>query len=239
MGLDIGIDFSDPFGKKKARQNELARRDAKTFVQDRVADAKAAGVHPLFALGAQYNAPPIVPEGGGINASMSVNRENWRDRQEANYEKGRAMARQQEADQLVRDQARASIAKDEALRQVYLSESALNHQRLRHSGNDVAGVTSPREFQQGVVQTPGGVVEVVPNPNYTTRPGDPDTGAGRNPLFSRYQYGDRKDQFVLLPTSQGGSSEALESVIGTVAGGLKTLAEPDFWDYAWWQGWVK
>lgn len=54
------------FGQQSAfnRQADLSRQFAKKGIQWRVADAKAAGIHPLAALGAHTSVAPSMPVGG-------------------------------------------------------------------------------------------------------------------------------------------------------------------------------
>jgi hypothetical protein len=65
LGSLFGGDDADESQKYWARRNETLQRDAMTkSIQYRVADAQAAGIHPLYALGAQTMSPSPVGVGG-------------------------------------------------------------------------------------------------------------------------------------------------------------------------------
>lgn len=60
------------FGIKSAedKQKELSEKFAKRSIQWRVKDAERAGVHPLYALGANVSMGPSLPVGGGVFDEM-------------------------------------------------------------------------------------------------------------------------------------------------------------------------
>lgn len=82
MDLGLNIDLSDPFGKHQRSQFNSSRKHAvedrnlayardDNAIQRRVADANAAGLHPLSVLGAQISSPVISSGGGGGSSSGS------------------------------------------------------------------------------------------------------------------------------------------------------------------------
>lgn len=86
LGLGFNVDLSDPFGKHERSQQDVSRaqfhrdrahqeaREDSTF-QRRVADANAAGLHPLAVLGAQISSPVVsysAPYNPGSDSSVSI-----------------------------------------------------------------------------------------------------------------------------------------------------------------------
>jgi len=79
LGGAIGSEFDDP----NDRSNQQRYKHLKEGIQWRVADAQAAGVHPLAALGANIGSPLVQTTGStvgdGIAASDSLGRGMARD----------------------------------------------------------------------------------------------------------------------------------------------------------------
>ena len=109
---------------------ELQHAFATQGVRWRVADAQAAGVHPLFALGAQL--PSGSPSGTGVVAMGESRSERLgRSLAEAGQHVGRAVAAQETADQRALrlaqlDVLSAQAGKDRAIAGYYDSEKARN-----------------------------------------------------------------------------------------------------------------
>jgi hypothetical protein len=94
-----------------------------TSVQRRVADAKKAGIHPLFAMGASVGASPTlsagqVPSGRGVTDAISGLAEAMGtiDLNRANAESARSEARRNEAEAAYLDSRRAMLGQDLASR---------------------------------------------------------------------------------------------------------------------------
>ncbi len=129
-------------------------------IQRRVADARAAGVHPLFALGASVGASPTTVSGRGGSGALSRGLDRA-----GHLRANRGVNDAQEKSLL------ASAARDEAQAQVLLSREAREVQELQMRGRDGLGVQT----------TPLGTVDVRPAEQITTDPKNKGIQAGINP----------------------------------------------------------
>lgn len=109
----------DAYAAEARRQYERS-----TDIQNRVADAKAAGIHPLYALGASvHSGTPIVPEstggsGPGVAEAALQSQQFNRDADRADAEAG------------------ARIARDHAQAALFSSQAALAQQSLNQHKDD-------------------------------------------------------------------------------------------------------
>lgn len=147
-------------------------------VQRRVKDAKAAGIHPLFALGASSGASPTITTDGqsaGPNPMQSAL--TAMARQLGVIESNHASAKRDEAEAALLDSQRKRIELD----------------LLGPSGNDAeaqvsAGVTTfPLDPDTGRYLGP---VEYYKPEIPHTQPGRPGTSAGRGPAYKEFQRDD-------------------------------------------------
>lgn len=103
------------FGAASARkQHRVAKQFAQNAIQWRVNDAKAAGIHPLYALGAQVSAgPPIGTGSEGLGSSLgSIGRAiDDRNRPGMTEDEKKAVTLDLEHRGLQNDLLRAQIAK--------------------------------------------------------------------------------------------------------------------------------
>lgn len=134
--LSLGLDFvGGLMGRSEAKKNRQlqmqqmaqAQRqfDAQMdqSVQRRVKDAKAAGVHPLFALGASSGASPTISAQGGSSSSNPM---------------GAALARMASTLGVI-EQNKASAKKDEAEAALMDSERARIEQEMNSRGQPGPG----------------------------------------------------------------------------------------------------
>ncbi len=112
----------------RALQHDMARKG----IQIRVADAKAAGIHPLYALGAQVSSPTFTAGSAGKDAAAAIGGVG---RAVAQYGRGKEVAmRQRGIDTMQRAESNSRLATDEIQRQYIASNIALNAQRLNQTG---------------------------------------------------------------------------------------------------------
>lgn len=201
-----------------ARQKEFAQMG----IRWKVEDAKAAGLHPLYALGAMpanYSPAQIQSVGGGssgIGESMA----------EAGQSISRAMMATQTNDekrmaQMAMEAHIANMAESDMRRQVLESERDRNYQEMmRGITADIPSVTPMYEMGQSPAllpdQAPAGFVpHNVISPKgptvYSSPVGDPSTGDGATPMWRRFTVGHGRE--MVLPGGMGGdAAEVLESL---------------------------
>jgi hypothetical protein len=122
--LNIGSSHSDrKFSRSLARTNfnESVRQfdqQMNESITRRVADAKNAGVHPLFALGASVGASPTMSFGGGSSGSPRLSGLNllMSEILEATKDEKKANVKSSEADAMLKNAQAAKIAGDAASR---------------------------------------------------------------------------------------------------------------------------
>lgn len=124
---------------------ELQRRAYYNAIQDRVADARRAGLHPLFALGGSANFSPVPSDMGYADSS-----EPYRLAAQGIESMGRGL------EGLSRRKAVAEIEKDEAETMKLESEAAYWSQRAAHAGDPFGESNPGRPVPQAII-TPAGV----------------------------------------------------------------------------------
>lgn len=210
-------------GASKSRDQEIAlqREFAQHGVRWRVEDAKAAGVHPLYALGAS-GLPSYSPSfnqsgnelGQGIaEAGQHVARAVGA--QQTQYERNRSdMELALLGKQLEETDARINLLNSEAMRNFQSS--------FQSAPIPGAATTSIGELEAPDVMR--GQVEVVPNEVGTMSLGDDSVGAGTNFLWRRFNLG--PDFPILLPGGPSGSpEESLEAVTESIPAMVAVIAE--------------
>lgn len=126
------------FGAKQAKKsNKLAMRQFNAqmdqSIQRRVKDAQAAGIHPLFALGASVGASPTLHAGQSDTGSMIGEAIAGAGRAATNYAASKGLQRVQAAQ--IRS-AEASATRDEAEAQLALSRAKTIEQEFTSRGHD-------------------------------------------------------------------------------------------------------
>lgn len=185
-----------------AHKNRRAQYDfARMGIRWRVEDAKAAGLHPLYALGAQI--PSYSPVHNEAPAQISEMGQNI----------GRAVQATQTAQERVRSALelqllRSQINETDARAGLAASEAARNLQ----SAGQSAGIGMVDDFPP----VPEGVHVVgqhvnKPGTSYIGSEKDDSVSASVSPMWGRFQIG--KNIEIVLPGGLGGdASEALESL---------------------------
>jgi len=120
--------LSNLFGKNK-------RRDKRSDIQRTVDEARAAGIHPLFALGSAANISPTWTTGSTAGDGLRAGAEIFRSVSAEREAKDAAGL----TDEIARAQIRslnASASRDETAAQLALSDHALNQQAMAAQNRD-------------------------------------------------------------------------------------------------------
>lgn len=198
---------------RRARSEEYERQKefAQMGIRWRVADAKAAGLHPLFALGAAtpgYSPSVQVGDSGHAQAGQEISRAML-----ASAEHG--VKREQAG--LAAKLADAAMERDYAQAAYYWS-LALRTERSPGAG----APTDPSVYANPNVQvnpnfdarTAADLVKVNPSEAVSYSGGDRSLAAARSSVWQEYVYRDDKGKHrvIYLPGGKGSIEEALESV---------------------------
>lgn len=195
--------LSNLFGKSQADKNiALQREFAQQGVRWKVADAKAAGIHPLYALGASTTSyspvvvqdqlgPAMASAGQDISRSMIATKTA----QERNDAEATAfmLAREREADERLRlqraeDRANvqlmSNLANDEAQRALWYSQVRRNEQQVGPPMADAGGVGTSQD-SRGTVDT--GRIKLESARQTSRDPSRSSALAGSQPMFQRVE----------------------------------------------------
>lgn len=202
----LGGMMTDRANRRTARENLAYQREfAQKGIQWRVEDAKAAGLHPLFALGAQTPSySPAQTVGSGVGKSLS----------EAGQAIGNAVARQQTAEQqqlaaaqLRLLQAQANSEDERAFGMFLDNARKVQDQQPQQSPGNLV---DPR-FVYGAAGVPGGgvgQVQVKPSEVYSSAPSDRSMEAGTGTFWKSWNV--TKDGRIVATPSKD-LAELLES----------------------------
>lgn len=188
-------------------------------ISDRVADAKRAGLHPLYALGAppmnmnpiaiqDTLGPAMVQAGQSIGSSLS--------RMSSTAER--------EKEQLELAALRANINESDARRQLLISEAAFKAQAgmisapapplgIHQEGK--GPISNPAVSSGQAPNVPAGFYEVKPAPVTSPKVGWPNVAAGINPAYEERWL--TPNLPMLLPITQGEGPEELISEMSAPA----------------------
>lgn len=189
-----------------AQERALQREFAQSGIRWRVEDAKAAGLHPLFALGgagATYTPQPIslmTPDQSGLGRGLA----------EAGQNVSRAIQAQQTAAErqlqaLQLGLLHAQVQKEFAIASYYRSEAARNRQTAIQASGIPEGTVTVGELGQ---------VKVVPDEQISVRPEEKHVTAGEHGAWREYTIGtiNGKEVRMLAPVNDEGWTEGLESL---------------------------
>lgn len=170
-------DLTNEVFRQSQKQWRVNRKDSKRLIRDRVADAKKAGIHPLYALGAASNSnSPTMTMSGQSNTGSHMD-------QRPEYVKsiGRSISSLDSAQSRALN---ASAMRDEA-------EAALTLSRMKRE--EAAGNVS----QDGIAFTsqggPAGMVNTVPSEVVSASKKDQSKTAGEKPAFQTIVVGTNAD----------------------------------------------
>lgn len=197
--------FGGKSSKKIAKENLRLQKEAfYNGITHRVADAKNAGVHPLFALGANVNSPAPVSAGDDHSAGIgnglremgqSISRSTWATRTQEEREKALF---------------ESTLAKDQAQIEYVKSQTALN----LANANPALPSNDGREVIQGQGNSrpsaTGGLIEVIPDDLVSHRRNDRSLTAS-SPKPANTEFVNRDGSVTFYPSKQ--VKESIEDVL--------------------------
>lgn len=221
---------NEALARETAARNEALQREfAQMGIQWRVADAKAAGLHPVYALtggGAAYAPSPTVVHDAPRVQAPDVTVDNWAG--QMGQDLGRALSMSldpvQRAERALQLELLQKQVATEDARAAYYRSQAVRE-------TSIGGGLGP--MSSSVLVGPGGVKEslsvidlpvlkdtirAIPSEVESSRSGDPSSTPGTRPLWSDYDF---NGITIRLPSK--GASEALESI--EPLGAIATAAE--------------
>lgn len=233
--------------RKAAQANiNLQREFAQQGIRWKVADAKAAGIHPLYALGAAtHSFSPVSVSDPRGEALHSMGQDIGR----AMHATATAAERREHEARLAEaamraegreiERHRSTLATDEVQRQFYAAQTARLLQNASGPPTPAAasGVSSGGVDSGAFVPVPGrpGRVLLKPSESISAARGDGSIEAASTPGFKRYQITPR---FGLdLPGQQ--MSEALEGLGGATGGAVGLGLIGTRWGNQAWQAFLE
>lgn len=199
--------------REAARDRRFQEAFARQGIQWRVADAQAAGVHPLYALGAPLQqASPIGINTGQMGQAVA----------DAGQQVSRAIAATETADQkqireLAIRRARAETRGSEAQALILDAQAQKLLREIRSqpsfpSGSFSGGIEGqePLTLSPGMPMPAGSFDQLLPQPSkrVSSRSSEPHVETGRSPMGSVFDVSRRME--FMLPSKD--ATEALESI---------------------------
>lgn len=215
----LGGALSNRSAKSQAAQQEALQREfAQNSIQWKTADAKAAGLHPLYAMGSvptpysptTYSdsmGPALASAGQSIARGYAANQAQQNtDRQYNKSVSDSNFMRKMAQDQMILNQQRlqAEITgqnMDNTLRQMEISATA----RALQNGNSQQDLEVPGITQEGTPMV-GGLIQEIPNEIPSARKGADYITAGVSPGWREVNLGPFK---AITPWSEEGWGEDL------------------------------
>lgn len=196
---------------------ERSKEAAKSNIQWRTEDAKAAGIHPLYALGAAPNmAQPMI---AGAEAPRSNMSEAF---SQAGQNISTAVARMQTTAQAARNTMEMKLLESQIgendARKSHIQAQTAQLQQARQTG---LGVQSEDGNSLGVAgqhpNPPGnvGIIDMQAPTQYSRKKGHPDTKAGSNPGYEERELA--PGFFMQVPDVGGESPEEIFSEMSIAA----------------------
>lgn len=180
--------LSSSSNKKAARRAERFNREVlQNAVQWRVADAKRAGVHPLFALGAQVGTSGGNPQFIGEPLGPAI--------AEAGQDISNALVRQQTGNQRLKDQMDLALAgaqlRETDARTGYIQAQQRALEQANQQSPAGMGLQSEKLAVEGqAVNPPGvGVIDLQASQQTSAKVDDPGSVAGEHPWMQLNRYG--------------------------------------------------
>lgn len=218
-GLIGGKDAKKAVKKQYKYQKEFAKNQ----LQWRVEDAKAAGLHPLFALGGGGGTSPTFmagqsPMGSAIADSAAAIGSAVAGRPSELSKQLQSAQIQSINSQTERNQAEAALARSQAA-------------RVAQTANVTPSIASAVVDEALATDTNRAKVQVVPSEVKTRSGKDSSVVAGMAPMMRKYEI--LPGRYVYGPDADS-PAEAFENIVGTLLGAYKTSAEGiPYWLRQW------
>lgn len=204
-GIGGGL-FQSSAQQRITDQQLAAQREAlQQGIRWRTEDARAAGLHPLFALGANIQAPSPMAFGDPLGPSIA----------QAGQDIGSAVSRMQTPSQRAKDVLELELlasqkGETDARKDLLVAEAA----KIRQAG--VGGIGTQMEGGspvgiEGQVPNPSGVgvIDIEPAKVVSPKVAHPEAQAGQNPYYEEQLLA--PDFPIMLPRTQGESAEEIIS----------------------------
>lgn len=232
-GGSDGIDVSENYRNALAQSDAVLRHDRLKYKAMSVG-AKAAGIHPLYALGASSNfSPAVLGTPTGQNAMGDAIKSAAAGA--STYFANKAQMKSQAP--LLAAQVRAtnaSAARDEAAANLTNSQIARQAQAALVTQDEGLGATGLGMSKPSIPESrgvPKGRVEALPSPIISAQKGRPGVTAGKKPAFMEVVVGKKSDgspRTLYMPYSEEGPFENMDpaSLLGALLKNLGLLDSP-------------
>jgi len=205
--------------RKANKDNEAAQREfAQQGLRWKVEDAKAAGLHPLYALGGSGAAfspshQPLFNSQDLSRAAAAVKTDGEREIQAAQLDVLKAQA--------AKDYALAAAADSRSARDAQANNTAVSFPVPDHSGIRMGSLPTIVREMPPLANVGGGrggngpgarsgLVSIEPDKQVSANPAWPESSAGTHTFFQEYQL--QNGLRIELPRSDEGPSESLDSI---------------------------
>jgi hypothetical protein len=197
----LGSAVSGLFGKSQQDSNAASQREfAQRGIRWKVADAKAAGIHPLYALGAQthsFSPSPIMQNDFGIT--------------QAGQNLSRSLAAQKTP--LQKQLAQLELEKAKAEVDYIKAQTAASVARTIRAPGSPPGVPGTPDLPGAI---PGQNIDLRPAEVETRMPGVPQSRAGAIPLYQFVQKGPNEWHYTINPNAI--EPDSFQGIMATLAG---------------------
>lgn len=219
--------------ENQKREHGFQREMAQHGIRWRVEDAMAAGLHPLFALGAQLPGGSPAPISiGGVGEASAPNAHLPKSLTAAEHAATAQALKTQEALENKYD-AEAMLARSQAMRLQQQGQGQPDSPTLLGPRSGVEGQAIPSRLQyaQGNVDA----IEMVAPKVLSSRPGDVSATPGKQPGWQEVEMFDRGngERFsIWLPASPDGEGwgESMEGVAPMLLALIKNVSEGKVWE---------
>lgn len=193
------------------RTNDTNIELANTAIQRRVADSQAAGVHPLYGIGANVQTPGLAtPQLTNELSGVGDMLQQHGDEIEAEFFPDSYHGLMQDIEMDTADSVRERARKEATIadQQTTMNTELIEQMRLdtKLKREQLNAMTNKERAKDLDAQLDA--VEYLPDQVVSSRSGEDWIAAGEKPMWTEYRAG--KDFKVILPYSQEGPSESLE-----------------------------
>lgn len=223
---DIVGGFFDRSQERDLRLSDRAfiREREDSRFQRGVRDARAAGLHPLFAMGAAGAGSPQFIAGQHSSGSALGDAVRAGGRTIDRYASFKANKRLRELQEL---NAEVDYRKNLLDEQLLASDVRRTVQNAGSQGRDRSPVLPRATGTQEDVVESAGLLEVVPNPTRPPAKGDSSRVAGTQPLWQQWDAG--KGIILDLPWTEEGAAEAVNAPLLWPAILIRNAVKLSYW----------